>query len=180
MTSEQPLGRLSLSHSNRIPAMDRRRWLLGASLSFIVACSRPYRIGDFVLVEWGEEKLLYPAYVVAKKSNTRFRVHFDGYPARFDEDVTLDRISGFVTGSPVKPPPPEHVRLLLPATEKDQEKAPLGGYRVGDRIRVRFRGSIYRATVLEVVGPEKLKVHYEGHESAWDEVIETSRVLSTP
>lgn len=180
MTARRPPERRGYGRASRSAALDRRRWLLTAGLGFVAACSRPYRIGDFVLVEWGEEKLLYPAYIVAKRSNTRFRVHFDGYPARFDEDVTLDRISGFVTGVPIKPPPPEHVRLLLPTTEKDQEKAPLGGYRVGDRIRVRFRGSIYRATVLEVVGPEKLKVHYEGHESAWDEVIETSRVLSTP
>ena len=160
--------------------LSRRTFGACCALLF-VACTRPYRVGDFVLVEWGDEKLLYPAYIIAKKGNSRFRVHFDGYPARWDEAVTLDRIQGLVSGQPVQPPPPRHVQI---ATGVDKEKAadstPLGRYKVDDRIRVKWRGSVYRAVVLEVVGAEKLKIHYDGHESAWDEVIHVSRIVTTP
>ena len=53
-------------------------------------------------------------------------------------------------------------------------------YKVDDRLRVRWRGSIYRATVLEIMSAEKLKVRYDGHEAAWDEVIDVSRIATGP
>ncbi|HSC89239.1 MAG TPA: Tudor-knot domain-containing protein [Polyangiaceae bacterium] len=143
-------------------------------------CNRPYRVGDHVLVEWGDEQLLYPAYVIQKKG-TRFRVHYDGYPARWDEDVTLERIQGLVMGPVNAPPPPRHVRLISGLDAKKREPAaPMSRYKVDDRIRVRWRGSIYRATVLQVISAEKLQVRYEGHESAWDEVIDVNRIVTSP
>ena len=79
--------------SPRAGGLSRRR--LGCALLVlgIPGCARPYRIGDYVLVEWGEEGRVYPAYVLALKGNGRYRVHFDGYPARFDEDVTLETLA---------------------------------------------------------------------------------------
>lgn len=144
------------------------------------ACSRPYRVGDYVLVEWGEDKQLYPAYITDKMSKTRFRVHYDGYPSRWDEEVGLPRIRGHVQGEPPHPPPPQRVRLAQGLSEQKEGEAPVSPFKVGDTIRVRWRESVYRANVLEIVSASQLKIHYEGHESAWDEVIETSRVVSTP
>jgi hypothetical protein len=51
-------------------------------------------------------------------------------------------------------------------------------FKMGDRIRVRWRESIYRAIVLEVISATQLRIHYEGHENAWDEVIHVSRVVT--
>ena len=51
-------------------------------------------------------------------------------------------------------------------------------YRVGERIRVTWRGSVYAATVLEVSGKNQLLVHYDGYESAWDEKIPLERVIN--
>jgi hypothetical protein len=143
---------------------------------FLLGCSRPYRVGDYVLVEWGDENHLYPAYVVQKKGTTRFRVHFDGYPARFDEDVTLDRVKGLVQGTPSAPPPPHHVRIATGLDKKTTETPTLSHYKVGDHLKVRFRGSIYRATVLKVLSSDRLEIHYDGHESVWDEVISADRI----
>ena len=36
-----------------------------------------YRVGERVSVKWCEG--VYPAYILAKKGPTRYRVHFDGY-----------------------------------------------------------------------------------------------------
>lgn len=164
--------------------LDRRGWLMGnASLAvlFVTGCSRPFRVGDYVLVEWGEEGLLYPAYILQKKSSARFRVHYEGYPSRWDEDVTLERIKGLVQGQAPAPPPPHHVQIVSGLDKnKTGPAAPMSRYKPEDRIRVRWRGSIYRATVLEVVSAEKLKVRYDGHEAAWDEVIDVTRIATGP
>jgi len=168
------LALLSRAHLSRA----LRLFALGLLL-FVVACQRPYRVGDYVLVEWGDEKQLYPAYIIGARGDARFRVHFDGYPARWDEDVTLDRIKGFARER-VFPPPPRHVRAVQSKEEKSDVASRLSRFKVGDKVRVRFRGSFYRATVLEVESAGRLKVHYEGHESAWDEVVDIGRVEIAP
>src|SRR5690606_27701372 len=83
--------------------------LLGALLLLVTGCKRPYRIGEYVWVEW-EEGAYYPAYIIQKKGPTRYRVHFEGYESRWDEDVTLDRIRGRIDGPVTPPPPPKKVQ----------------------------------------------------------------------
>jgi hypothetical protein len=139
---------------------------------------RPYRVGDYVMVEWGEEKQLYPAFIISKRDDSHFRVHFDGYPSRWDEDVTLDRVKGPVT-SRIFPPPPKHVRALQ-GDAQPSASALLSRFKVGDRVKARWRNSVYKANVLEIVGPGKLKIHYDGYEPAWDEVVDISRLEASP
>lgn len=150
------------------------------ALVVLAACSREYRVGDHVLVEWGKEGHVYPAYIIQKKEGSRFRVHYEGYPSRWDEDVALPRIVGRVTGPVNPPPPPKRVRLAQGLDQDKDEDAPVSRYKEGDHIRVKWRGSVYRATVLEVVNPGEFKVHYDGHEEAWDEVIPVSRIVTSP
>ncbi len=157
-------------------------WVLALSL-LLTGCSKPYRIGEYVWVEW-EEGSYYPAYIVQKKSNNRYRVHFDGYETRWDEEVTLDRIRGRIDGGPVAPPPPP--KKVQRARETAGEKpapaasvpAPVSNYKEGDKIRVRWRGSIYKATVISVIKTDQVLVHYDGLESAWDEVISVDRIVT--
>jgi hypothetical protein len=142
------------------------------------ACTRPYRVGDRVLVEWGEENLFYPAFIIEKRGKSQFRVHYEGYPSRWDETVALPRIKGMATGDITPPPPPKKVQVARGDTSNGQNKnAPVSQFKEGDRVRVRFRESIYRANVMEVVSATSVKVHYEGHESAWDEVVPVSRIV---
>lgn len=141
----------------------------------LAGCKEPYRVGEYVWVEW--EGKNYPAYIIEKKGETRFRVHYDGYESRWDEDVTLDRIKGRIEGPAVSPPPPEKVaRAEGIAPRASGSAAPVSQYKVGDRVRVKWRGSLYTATVLSVVAPDRYLVHYEGHESAWDEVVSIDRI----
>lgn len=149
--------------------------VLVASLC-LPACRDEFRIGDYVWVEW--EGRDYPAYIVDRKDKARFRVHFDGYESRWDEDVTLERIKGRVEGTATTPPPPDKVARAMGIVPKPSNSvgAP-SAFNVGDRIRVRWRGSLYAATIQALAGPGKVLVHYEGYGTEWDEVVGEDRVV---
>jgi hypothetical protein len=159
-------------------------------------CSQPYKVGDYVLVEWEEGKL-YPAYIT-EVTKSRYRVHFEGYDSRWDDDFGIERIKGRVEGPVVPPPPPEKVarasRPAAAAAAADQANAADGGvpvpssagsvavavnqFKPGDRVRVTWRGSVYSAVVLEIVAQDRVLLHYEGHENVWDEVVQMERIVS--
>lgn len=143
------------------------------------ACTRRYRVGEHVLVEWEPGSgQLYPAYVLERVGQSRFRVHFEGYDSRFDEEVSADRIKGRVEGPVVTPPPPAKVaRSVSSATPDAGAAAAVNPYKVGDRVRVTWRNSVYPAVVLEVTAKDRVRVHYEGIESAWDETVTLDRLV---
>ena len=152
------------------------------ALAFIVGlsvtgCKKPYRVGDHVLVEWETGKS-YPAYVLEVNGRSRYRVHFEGYDSRWDEDVGIDRIVSRVEGPVAPMPPPDKVTRAAGAPAGSVKSTGAHGYQPGDRVRVTWRGSVYAAVVVEVEGKDRLLVHYEGHENAWDEVVSTDRVVS--
>jgi hypothetical protein len=64
---------------------------------------------------------------------------------------------------------------LLATTKTKARDTP---YRVDERVRVRWRGSVYPATITELLGGDQVKVHYLGHESVWDEVISVDRIVT--
>jgi hypothetical protein len=150
----------------------------------LVACEQPYRIGEYVLVEWEEGSPPHPAYILEKTGKARFRVHYDGYAPRWDENVTLERIKGRVEGHVIRPPPPKKVRVARGENanaakgKPGASAAPVGQYKVGDRVKVKWRGTVYAATVLSVVSADQYRVHYDGHEAAWDEVVKVGRIVS--
>lgn len=160
--------------------MSRRSASLTLALAFALltatACKDDYRIGEYVWVEWDGRE--YPAYLVDQKSKARFRVHYDGYDSRWDEDVTLERIKGRIQGPVSPPPPPDRVARTLGL--RPQASASAGApsvFVVGDRVRVRWRGSVYVASVVEVPKAGQLLIHYEGYGNEWDEVVSEDRVL---
>ena len=165
----------------RVPRSSALAPLLVGLALFLAACNEPYRIGEYVWVEW-EEGAYYPAYIIQRKSATRYRVHFEGYGSRWDEDVTLDRIRGRVDGPASAPPPPKKVQRSRGQTGKGPDgrpiAPPLSAFSEGDRVRVRWRGSIYSATVIGVVKSDQILVHYDGLENAWDEIVTLDRIVS--
>jgi hypothetical protein len=164
--------------------VDARRFRLSLAVLAVAGglsatgCKKPYRVGDHVLVEWEEGKAPYPAYVLEVNGKSRYRVHFEGYDARWDEDIGIDRIVGRVEG-PVAPlPPPDKVTRAAGAPAGSAKATGAHGYQPGDRIRVTWRGSVYAAVVIGIEGKDRLLVHYEGHENAWDEVVSLDRIVS--
>lgn len=140
------------------------------------SCKKPYRVGEHVMVEWDGKD--YPAYIIERKGRTRYRVHFDGYDSRWDHDVGLDGIKGRVHGQVTPPPPPANVARAAGINPKASSSAePVSPYKVGDRVRVTWRGSKYKATIIQILSPTRFRVHYDGYETAWDEVIDIERIV---
>lgn len=171
---------MSVEHrSQALSSRRARRLLCSVVLGLaLIGCQEPYRVGEYVWVEW--EGKNYPAYITGQKGNTRFRVHFDGYDPRWDEDVTLERIKGRVEDGKVvsAPPPPEKVARVLGLKPRASASnaPPVSPYQKGDKVRVKWRDSIYPATVIEVLSADKCRVHYDNHEDAWDEDIDAARI----
>lgn len=155
--------------------MPRAGWLLLALVA-ISGCKKPYRVGEYVLVDW-EENRPFAAYITERTGTARYRVHFDGYDC--DQDVSLERIKGRVQG-PVPPPTPgkEPCAHAVPATSGSAPAVTIAQYKPGDHVRVTWRGSIYPATVLQVVTKDRFLVHYEGLEAAWDETVTLERIVA--
>jgi len=147
----------------------------------LAGCKKPYRVGEHVLVEWEKEQPPYPAYITERVGASRYRVHFDGYDSRWDEDVSFERLLGRVEGPVTVPPPPPKVALAAgvasPKTAGSAGEVAVSPYKEGDRVRVSWRGSVYSATVVKVVAKDRFEVHYEGHEAAWDEAVGIDRIL---
>lgn len=146
----------------------------GAISLGVSACRENQRIGDRVLVAY--EGMHCPGYVVDKKSDTRLRIHFsfEGYP--WEDDVPADHVLGRAVEPTTDCQLPERVRTTLGLLAAPKTSARASPYQVGERVRVRWRGSIYPATILRVLAPDSVLVHYQGYEDAWDETISTDRI----
>ena len=133
------------------------------------ACSTSYRVGDEVMVEWeGKE---YPAVILAMDGPTKFKVHYLDYEEIWDETVPKSRIKGHRRGDEPKPEPPAKVR------QKAVAAAQSNTYRVGDRVKVSWSdGRYYPAQIVDIVGKELYRVHYEGYGPEWDENVGKSRI----
>jgi hypothetical protein len=153
----------------------RRAALLGIFLLGLSACKKPYRVGEYVMVDW-EENRPFAAFITDKISTTRYRVHFEGFDC--DQDVSLDRIKGRVEG-PVPPPTPGKLPCAhaVPADSGSAPAVTAAPYKPGDHVRVTWRGSVYSATVLSVLAKDRFMVHYEGLETAWDDSVTLDRIV---
>ena len=49
-------------------------------------------------------------------------------------------------------------------------------YGVGDRVLVELEGNVYPAVVMDAPSPSRFKVHYEGYDTIWDEVVPKARI----
>lgn len=159
--------------------MSSRALGLGLTIVAIAAlsgCKKPYRVGEYVLVDW-EENRPFAAYITERTGTARYRVHFDGYDC--DQEVSFDRIKGRVQG-PVPPPTPGKLPCahVVPATSGSAIAILPAPYKPGDHVRVTWRGAIYPATVLQVVTKDRFLVHYEGLEAAWDETVSLERIVA--
>lgn len=133
-------------------------------------------MGDHVMVEW--EGNDYPAVIIEVEGPARYRVHYDGYDSIWDESVNVTKVKGRVTGPVVPPPPPAKVlrRGGAPIASASASAGALSRYKQGQQVRVHWHGKVYPATIVEVLGDERYRVHYEGYGPEWDETIEVSRI----
>ena len=88
----------------------------------------------------------YPAKIM-KIEGDKFFIHYDGYPTAYDEWVTAARMKA----------------LSVPESK------------VGDSVKVKWKGSWYPAEVLKANDGQYL-IHYTGFESSWDEWVGPGRM----
>jgi hypothetical protein len=141
----------------------------------LTGCRRPNQVGDHVLVEWrGGE---YPAVIVGVEGVSRFRVQYDGFSEDWDETIPATRIRGRLSTTPgaVAPAPASKARSRASASAS-AAPVPPSVYRLGDRVRVEWHGSMYPATIVAVLGDDRYRVHYESYGDEWDEDIPMSRI----
>ncbi len=159
------------------------RGLLGLAfflvLVLLTGCRRAHQVGDHVLVDWrGDE---YPAVIVAIEGPAKFHVHYDGYSDDWDESIPATRIrSRLGTSSTHVGAAPLAITRTRPGTSASASGSaaprPLNAYRVGDRVHVEWHGSIYSATVINAVGDDRYRVHYDNYGNEWDEDIGLNRI----
>jgi hypothetical protein len=148
--------------------------LLVAAFVLGTACNKPHRIGEHVWVEWDGQR--YRAFVVDRSGVARLRVQFEGCDSHWQRDVALDKILGRLDEAEEARAPATVACSPIGAAAKGGPTGVATPYKAGDRIRVRWRGSVYTATVAGAIAPDRFLVHYEGHEAAWDEVVPLERV----
>jgi hypothetical protein len=49
-------------------------------------------------------------------------------------------------------------------------------YDVGDHVLVEWEGKEYPAVIVSVEGPASFKIHYDGYDDVWDEVVPKARI----
>jgi hypothetical protein len=137
-------------------------------LLVLAACKKSYSVGDHVYVEWDGKD--YPAMILSQSGPTKYKVHYDGYDAVWDEVVVRERVRGHVEGNVINPEPPAKVRAkALVASQTNVHK-------VGDRVRVEWHGQLYPAVITAIVGQEKYRIHYDGYGTEWDETVGGPRI----
>jgi hypothetical protein len=106
-------------------------------------------------------------------------VHFEGYADRWDADIGNEDIRRRLTEPLETQPPlcPRVARAMGIKAEPEKGEDLISPYSEGDKVFVTWRHAVYKAIVLEVIDRGHLRVHYEGHEDAWDEVITPDRIV---
>jgi hypothetical protein len=156
--------------------MRHRVWslLLLGEFALCTQCSRRNRVGEHVWVVY--EGTPVRAFIVEKTGEARMRVQFEGCDSTWQREMTTDRISGRLSDAESLRPPLHPACAPTSAARKGDAVGLAVPYRVGDRIRVKWRRSSYNATIVGLLPPDRMQVHYEGLENAWDEVISTDRI----
>jgi hypothetical protein len=146
--------------------------VVGAVL--VLGCRSSYRVGEHIWVD--NDAGVFPAFVREARSGTRLLVQYQGCDETWVREVTLERIKGRIADeTPVSRD--RYACLKDAGGDGDKVVAASTPFKVGDKVRVRWRGSVYPAIVLTVVAADRFAVHYEGYEAAWDETVSIQRIV---
>lgn len=69
-----------------------------------------------------------------------------------------------------------NTHVCIGGTPAPATPAAAGAYKVGDKLTVEWKGATYPATVIAVPAAGQYKIHYDGYESSWDEVVGAARI----
>lgn len=168
------------------------------------ASSPSFETGASVLIEWGGR--WWPGTVVERRGDDAWLVHYDGWSSMWDEEVGPARIvagpRGVVApvggtrgtlsngtrlaigaallaaalgiGRLVRPEPPDSGAV------RPTSVVPTTPLQVGQAVEALWQGKWWSAEVLALDPDGRVRIHYVGYSSAWDEVVERSRIRIRP
>lgn len=139
-----------------------------------------FAVGDKVDVKWNAS--WWKAEVLAVNS-PKYRVHYVGWSASWDEDVTTDRVrpptDTASTGTEQTTAAATTAAATTAAPSANAKAAPsaaaTSAFKVGDKVDVNWNGQWWQGQVLTVSGSQ-YKVHYLGWAASWDETVSAARV----
>lgn len=158
-----------------------------------------WEVGDRVEVRWKGK--WYPARIL-EFHRGQYKVHYRGYESSWDEWVAVNRIRPAAGAPQWRAGDRVQVswkgawykaRILEYAGGKykvhyagydsswdewvrpKRIQASAGGWSVGDRVMVSWKGQWYPARILDS-NRGQYKIHYDGYESSWDEWVGPSRM----
>lgn len=131
------------------------KWISGMSVlcaSFLLAAAAQAApvcaVGESANVLWKGK--WYPATVTkVNEDQSRCYIHYSGYDNSWDEWVGGDRYK--------------------------KSGGAAAGFKVGDAVSVKWKGSWYAASVMQV-GDSKYKIHYDQYDNSWDEWVGPDRI----
>jgi hypothetical protein len=88
-------------------------------------------------------------------------------PAASTAELSAASAPAAAPTTPATPPPA--ASSAAPATAG-------GPYALKDKVNVEWKGSVYPAQIIAVVGKDKYKIHYDGFAASWDEVVGPDRI----
>jgi hypothetical protein len=146
------------------------------AMMLVSGCRRAHQVGDHVLVAWRGGN--YPAVIVGIEGPSKFRVHYDGFSEDWDEVIPVVRVLSRLSTAPgpIATGSSASKARSKPSSSGSVAPSPPSVYRLGDRVRVEWHGSIYPATIVTVLGDDRYRVHYESYGSEWDEDIDLGRI----
>ena len=140
-----------------------------------------FQVGDKVDIQWNGS--FWKGEVLERKGD-KFRVHYTGWSASWDEDVTADRLRAPTDASKVGTEAPlvAAAAATAPAassvTTTAASAAPVAavaGFKVGDKVDINWKGQFWQGRIIGVTGG-LFRVHYLGWASSWDESVTASRL----
>lgn len=160
-----------------------------------------FSAGAPVLVQWGA--VWWNAVVLREVAAERWEVRYDGWSSAWDEVVGPDRIAARPPTAAAAPAPlPTSGRIKLavwglalaiaavliavalhspsrppPLREPTRAAlAPTTPLTAGDDVEVEWQGTWYEAKVLSFEPAGRVRIHYVGWSSSWDEAVSRDRV----
>jgi hypothetical protein len=133
-----------------------------------VVTATKFKAGDAVSILWNGA--WYPGSILAVAAGPKYRVHYAGYAASWDEWVSESRVKA--KGGALAAP------STTTTTTASATTAPLAGttaYSMGEAVNILWNGSWYPGKIIGVDGG-KYKVHYDGYNASWDEWVTSARL----
>ena len=150
-----------------------------------VVVAAKYKASDVVDILWNGS--WYEGSILAVATGDKYRVHYAGYGASWDEWVTGARLrtktgkankgsGAAIAPTASVPSKPSASTALAPSASASTAPAvTTSSFAVGEAVNILWKGSWYPGKIIGVSGA-LYRVHYDGYDASWDESVSVGRL----